>query len=70
MDQNLEVNDTQNGFEPKHSSKYIICDPQKKGIHADLERVNGFWVSYPFNCKVSFQIILQYTVFISNVPQY
>ncbi len=40
MDKNMEVNDIQNGFEPKHSSKYILCDPQKKEMHADLERVN------------------------------
>ncbi len=56
--------------EEYNSSKYIICDPQKKGIHADLKRVNDFWASYPFNCGVCFQIILQYTVFKSNVPQY
>lgn len=49
-DKNMEVNDTQNGFEPKHSSKYILCDAQKKGMHADLQRVNDFWVSCPFNC--------------------
>lgn len=36
-DKNMEVNDTLNGFEPKHSSTYILCNAQKKGMHADLQ---------------------------------